>query len=293
MIYKQLGREDLLDRMDEGIDTYYLDNAKDSLQPKNVYQHLGVEHVQTRRGDKYVQINYIPVSRPQSQQPEWVKVFYDNDKDLKKISKELGMDLKESVLNEKVSGENVWNHIVSITPEEDDIPWGFQDKIEGNNFKETKVDLKKLLKTDPDFAEYYKGGEERYDQDEIDEFDVYYELVVVDGELLDGYSRASRLLRNGEKKANAFVNEAYKNSKTHGFEDHRSSKAKDHKYGNVKIEKNTTFIEFLDLIANHKFDAYYSQLIPKDQKWVEKEAEKQGFTEKEAKAQAKKDHGVV
>jgi hypothetical protein len=269
--------------MDEGIDTYYLDNAKDSLEPKNVYQHLGVEYGQTRRGDKYVQINYIPVSRPQSQQPEWVKVFYDNDKDLKKISKELGMDLKESVLNEKVSGENVWNHIVSITPEEDDIPWGFQDKIEGNNFKETKVDLKKLLKTDPDFAEYYKGGEERYDQDEIDEFDVYYELVVVDGELLDGYSRASRLLRNGEKKANAFVNEAYKNSKTHGFEDHRSSKAKDHKYGNVKIEKNTTFIEFLDLIANHKFDAYYSQLIPKDQKWVEKEAEKQGFTEKELK----------
>lgn len=282
-VYKQLGRKDLLDKMDESIDMYYLDNAKDSLEPKNVYQHLGVEYGQTRRGDKYVQINYIPVSRPQSQQPEWVKVFYDNDKDLKKISKELGMDLKESFLNEKVSGENVWNHIVSITPEEDDIPWGFQDKIEGNNFKETKVDLKKLLKTDPDFAEYYKGGEERYDQDEIDEFDVYYELVVVDGELLDGYSRASRLLRNGEKKANAFVNEAYKNSKTHGFEDHRSSKAKDHKYGNVKIEKNTTFIEFLDLIANHKFDAYYSQLIPKDQKWVEKEAEKQGFTEKELK----------
>jgi hypothetical protein len=206
----------------------------------------------------------------------------------KEVYKQLGRKdlldkMDESVLNEKVSGENVWNHIVSITPEEDDIPWGFQDKIEGNNFKETKVDLKKLLKTDPDFAEYYKGGEERYDQDEIDEFDVYYELVVVDGELLDGYSRASRLLRNGEKKANAFVNEAYKNSKTHGFEDHRSSKAKDHKYGNVKIEKNTTFIEFLDLIANHKFDAYYSQLIPKDQKWVEKEAEKQGFTEKELK----------
>ena len=28
---------------------------------------------------------HIPVSRPQSQQPAWVKVFYDNDKDLKKI----------------------------------------------------------------------------------------------------------------------------------------------------------------------------------------------------------------
>ena len=89
----------------ESIDMHYLDNAKDSLEPKKVYQHLGVEYGQTRRGDKYVMINYIPVSRPQSQQPEWVKVFYDNDKDLKKISKELNMDLKESVLNE----EDTWN----------------------------------------------------------------------------------------------------------------------------------------------------------------------------------------
>ena len=37
--------------------------------------------------------------------PHFVKVFYDNNRDLKKISKELGMDLKESVLNE----EDTWN----------------------------------------------------------------------------------------------------------------------------------------------------------------------------------------
>ena len=101
-LYRKLRYEDSIP-LPESIDMYYLDNAKDSLQPKNVYQHLGVEYGQTRRGDKYVQINYIPVSRPQSQQPEWVKVFYDNNKDLKKISKELGMDLKESVLNEQDS----------------------------------------------------------------------------------------------------------------------------------------------------------------------------------------------
>jgi len=101
-LYRKLRYEDSIP-LPESIDMDYLDNAKDSLQPKNVYQHLGVEYGQTRRGDKYVQINYIPVSRPQSQQPEWVKVFYDNDKDLKKISKELDMDLKESVLNEEDS----------------------------------------------------------------------------------------------------------------------------------------------------------------------------------------------
>ena len=103
-LYRKLRYEDSIP-LPESIDSYYLDNAKDSLEKKKVYQHLGVEYGQTRRGDKYVQINYIPVSRPQSQQPEWVKVFYDNDKDLKKISKELDMDLKESVLNE----EDTWN----------------------------------------------------------------------------------------------------------------------------------------------------------------------------------------
>ena len=102
-LYRKLRYEDSIP-LPESIDMYYLDNAKDSLQPKNVYQHLGVEYGQTRRGDKYVQINYIPVSRPQSQQPEWVKVFYDNDKDLKKISKELDMDLKESVNEAKFPG---------------------------------------------------------------------------------------------------------------------------------------------------------------------------------------------
>ena len=98
-VYKQLGRKDLLDKMDESIDG--LEDAKSRLE--DVYKHLGVEYGKTRRGDKYVQINYIPVSRPQSQNPEFYKVFYDNDKDLKKIGKELSMDLKESVINEEDS----------------------------------------------------------------------------------------------------------------------------------------------------------------------------------------------
>ena len=97
-LYRKLRYEDSIP-LPESIDG--LDNAKFRLE--NVYQHLGVEYGKTRRGDKYVQINHIPVSRPQSQQPEFVKVFYDNDKDLKKIGKELGMDLKESVINEEDS----------------------------------------------------------------------------------------------------------------------------------------------------------------------------------------------
>ena len=77
----------------EGIDG--LKNAQSRL--KKVYKHLGVEYGETRRGDKYVQINYIPKSSPQSQQPEFVKVFYDDDKELQKIGKTLKLKLKESV----------------------------------------------------------------------------------------------------------------------------------------------------------------------------------------------------
>ena len=79
-----------------------LKNAQSRL--KKVYRHLGVEYGQTRRGDKYVQVNYIPKSSPQSQQPEFVKVFYDDDKELQKIGKKLKLKLKESV-NEASRGE--------------------------------------------------------------------------------------------------------------------------------------------------------------------------------------------
>ena len=70
-----------------------LDYAKSRIQ--NVHKHLGIEYGRTRRGDKYVQINFIPASRSQSRQPEWVKVLYSANRDLKRIREELGVDLKE------------------------------------------------------------------------------------------------------------------------------------------------------------------------------------------------------
>ena len=86
----------------EDVDMDDLENAKYRLKDQGVYKHLDIEYKQTRRGEKYVQIHYIPISRPQSQNPEWVNVRYDNTKDLNKISKELNMDLKESVVTESV-----------------------------------------------------------------------------------------------------------------------------------------------------------------------------------------------
>jgi len=72
-----------------------LKNAKFRL--KNVYKYLDIEYKTTRRGEKYVQINYIPVTKPQSQNPEFVNVRYKDETDLQNIGKALKLKLKESV----------------------------------------------------------------------------------------------------------------------------------------------------------------------------------------------------
>jgi 8-oxo-dGTP pyrophosphatase MutT (NUDIX family) len=115
---------------------------------------------------------------------------------------------KSGNINEETFlGNHIWQHIVDITPNEDDIPWGFKNQIRNAQFDvDNNFDLESLLNTDPDFKEYYESGDERYgEDDDMDESDLYHDIVVVDGELLDGYSRAATLLRNGETRSSAFV----------------------------------------------------------------------------------------
>ena len=102
------------------------------------------------------------------------------------------------------TGKEVADHIKYITPEESDVPDHFINKyiLPNNGWKNKPIKLKDLLK-DRDFKDYYKSGEERYDEYEVSGDDLYQELVVYKGQLLDGYSRAARMLRNGEKTAGA------------------------------------------------------------------------------------------
>ena len=120
-----------------------------------------------------------------------------NEKQLENIIKE------ESL----IKGSIVWRHIKDITPDKEMIPNGFKKDIISRKFKNVDdFDMESLLKTDPDFKEYYYyGGEDRYDVDDVSPSDISNEIVVVDGILLDGYSRVSTLLRNGEKTTYAYV----------------------------------------------------------------------------------------
>jgi hypothetical protein len=103
-------------------------------------------------------------------------------------------------------GSEIWKYVRDITPEKENIPHGFKDKISKRKFEYVdKFDLRSLLKTDRDFKAYYDSKENRYEYDDLPVRDLLQPIVVVDGELLDGYSRSSQLLRSGDGEAEAFV----------------------------------------------------------------------------------------
>ena len=128
-----------LESVNEGIDG--LKNAQSRL--KKVYKHLDVEYGQTRRGDKYVQIHYIPVSSPQTRYPEWVKVFYDNDKELQKIGKTLKLKLKESV------NEGMFSTIDQIRKDSKNVKDFVKNVFADRDFKK--------MKGDKEFIKYLKS----------------------------------------------------------------------------------------------------------------------------------------
>jgi len=89
--------------LDEEVNNRDLDNAVYRLE--NVYRYLDIEYKETRRGEKYVQINYIPVTSPQSQNPEFVNVRYNNDEDLEIIKNRL--DFPIELTEAKYQGKTV------------------------------------------------------------------------------------------------------------------------------------------------------------------------------------------
>ena len=121
------------------------------------------------------------------------------------------------------TGNDVAEYIISETPDISDIPDFFiSHYIKPNTFIIKKVNLEELLKSDPSFKEYHDSGAIRYGQDANDgeNFDyepqpdnVYNPIVVFNGEVLDGYSRASTLLHSNETTANAYVNITSNNAK--------------------------------------------------------------------------------
>lgn len=115
---------------------------------------------------------------------------------------------EEFTNKEKIySGKFVANYIKEITPDESDIPDYFIEKLVLlNKFIRKNIIIKDLLKTDINFKDYYESGEERYDQDEMNYDDLDYPVVIVDDQVIDGYSRLSYFLKNDIEDVIAYVN---------------------------------------------------------------------------------------
>ena len=162
-------------KINEEVNNSDLDNAVYRLE--NVLKYLDIEYKETRRGEKYVQINYIPVTSPQSQNPEFVNVRYNNDEDLEIIKNRLDLPM----LNEN----NLFNQ-TNLSPEEhqkaktlkdwdkrkDDYTWNpdtdLWTKEKKSSLKErinTILEAKKKAKSkkkDPPLNKPERGGSKAY-----------------------------------------------------------------------------------------------------------------------------------
>lgn len=104
------------------------------------------------------------------------------------------------------SGKDVANHIKSITPKKSDVPDYFLRKyvLPNDGWKLETVNISDLL-NDDDFKDYYESNEERYNPKKVSEKNLNIPIVIYKNQVIDGYSRASRKLRMGDKKIEAYI----------------------------------------------------------------------------------------
>ena len=122
-----------------------------------------------------------------------------------------------SETRETISGETVANDINEMSRETDesgeDMKLSEYEKkrVSAREYKEESVDLNKLLETDPDVKAAHESREKdgglasRYKGEDVSSESLSQPITVIDGELVDGYSRASELLSQGEGKATGYV----------------------------------------------------------------------------------------
>lgn len=108
---------------------------------------------------------------------------------------------------EYYTGKEVAEYIKDITPDEDMIPDYFIRKyvLPNNEWELKNIYLNDLLKSDESFLEYFNSKEDRYYGYDMIKKELNFPLVIYKGIVIDGYSRASKLIRMGEDIAKAYV----------------------------------------------------------------------------------------
>ncbi|MDB4272293.1 hypothetical protein N9875_00540 [bacterium] len=238
-----------LPMLNEEVNNGDLDNAVYRLE--NVYKYLDIEYKETRRGEKFIQINYIPVTSPQSQNPEFVNVRYNNDEDIEMIKNRLDLPMLNEAYYEVIAnlGDKKTKENLDSFEEVQD----FMDKMVKRNA--ISVDVTKFGKDKEQTIKYNWAGDkwkkesksninESYDYDEVaqSEFGMDYDQ-----------------LGSGEKE---WVRDEIDNM----------SMNEDRKYNQEELLR-------LDLIARRKFDCDYKKCTDEQKGEILKDKVKVGVKE--------------
>ena len=113
-----------------------------------------------------------------------------------------------------MTAEEIADYISRITPDSSDVPDFFIKQVLKSEkiFKLQKISIEDLLASDPSLAEYVESGEERYGDEEENEYqpspnELNNPIVVFDGEVIDGYSRVATHYQNGEDLIYGYVSQ--------------------------------------------------------------------------------------
>ena len=113
-----------------------------------------------------------------------------------------------------MTAEEIADYISRITPDSSDVPDFFIKQVlkSEKTFKLQKISIEDLLASDPSLAEYVESGEERYGDEEENEYqpspnELNNPIVVFDGEVIDGYSRVATHYQNGKDLIYGYVSQ--------------------------------------------------------------------------------------
>lgn len=122
--------------------------------------------------------------------------------------------LMEEESEDIMTAEEIADYISEITPDSSDVPDYFLTQVlkSEKTFKLQKISIEDLLASDPSLAEYVESGEERYGDEEENEYqpspnELNNPIVVFDGEVIDGYSRVATHYQNGEDLIYGYVSQ--------------------------------------------------------------------------------------
>lgn len=107
------------------------------------------------------------------------------------------------------TAQEVIDYIKDLETPDNDVPDYYFSVMKKNKtkFELKTVNIEDLLKSDESLAEYVNTGENRYENSTYepsgDELD--HPIVILDGEVIDGYNRTGANYRAGNKTINAYV----------------------------------------------------------------------------------------